>query len=933
MVLNGNEGSGRGGTKAGEARGLSRLRPSAVAAGVAAALLFPGVAVGQEHGAPGERQAQQTQAEVPEDWAERVGICRRTVADCEGRSATATRLTPGETVEVDGRLDESIWERASWITDFIQVEPIEGARPTVRTEVAFAYDDETLYVAGRNYDPEPELIRANLARRDDNGDSDRLKISIDSYLNRQTSYTFTVTAAGGRVEYFSASDSQRDRDDSYDPIWKADAEVTDEGWFAEMAIPFSQLRFNQAEEITFGVNINRFIPGRFEDLFWAPVPEDESGWASWFGDLEGLRGIETRRPIELVPYAASDVGVTSEELLNPDNPFDDQTEFAGRVGADLKMGIGSGLTLDATFNPDFGQVEADPAEVNLSAFPTFFDERRPFFIENANLLRANNLFFSRRIGERPHGSTPGEFADVPESTTILGAAKLTGRTAGGLSIGALGAVTAEESAEYFDPETNVFGDARVEPATGWLVLRGLQEFGTANNEIGLAFTGVRRDLADDDPLATQLNQEAYAGGADLQLQFDGGLTQLSAFLQASHISGTPEAIARVQRFSSHFFQRPDADHVEFDPTRTSMTGTRGSLRFTRRDGDHWQLESYARFTSPGFDINDAGALGRADRIQGGVDLGYTENRVGTFRSWSVASEVESLWNFDGDRLYSEFELRGGLQLLNFWRISTEIDFRPASVSDTQTRGGPLMGTPREIAGSVRVSSPFQNRLRSGGFLYYENDDFGGFVTRIRLDLSYQPGGAWRFSLEPSYTRSANTRQFVTSLDGGGADTFGRRYVFGRIDRHTLSAEVRVDYAFTPELSLEGYFEPFAATGEYSEFGELAEAGGSDLRLYGTDGTTISESSGPAPHVITVQDGPDEFTFARPDFRSLSFRSNLVMRWEWLPGSTLFLVWQLDRGGFDFETGPDAAGLGDLFESPDEPGRNFFAVKATYWLPI
>ena len=233
----------------------------------------------------------------------------------------------------------------------------------------------------------------------------------------------------------------------------------------------------------------------------------------------------------------------------------------------------------------------------------------------ADLLEANDLFFSRRIGERPHGSTPGEFADVPQSTTILGAAKLTGRTAGGLSVGALGAVTSEESAEYFDPEANSFGDARVEPAAGWLVLRGLQEFGTANNEIGLAFTGVRRDLSDDDPLATRLNQEAYAGGADLQLQFDGGLTQLNAILQASHVSGTPEAIGRVQRFSSHYFQRPDAGHVEFDPTRTSMTGARGSLQFSRRDGEHWLLESYARFTSPEFDINDAGALGRADRLR------------------------------------------------------------------------------------------------------------------------------------------------------------------------------------------------------------------------------------------------------------------------------------------------------------------------------
>jgi hypothetical protein len=901
-----------------------------VAALVAAAVfLHPSAAHGQEEGAA----RQQTQAEVPENWAELAGVCRRTNSGCEGRSIRATRLQEDESVDVDGRLDDPIWQRATWTSDFIQIEPIEGARPTVRTEVAFAYDENTLYVAGRMYDPDPSKIRANLARRDDNGESDRLKISIDSYLNRRTSYTFTVTAAGGRVDYFTPSDAQFDRDFSYEPIWKADARVTDEGWFAEMAIPFSQLRFNKSENLTFGVNINRYIPGRFEDLFWAPVPKDESGWTSWFGDLVGLSGIEARRPIELVPYVASDLGVTSEELLDPDNPFQDRTEFNGRIGADLKMGVGSGLTLDATFNPDFGQVEADPAEVNLSAFPTFFDERRPFFVENADLLEANHLFFSRRIGERPHGSPPGTYADVPQATTILGAAKLTGRTSGGLSVGALGAVTAQESAEYFDAPADEFGQARVEPATGWLVLRGLQEFGNANNAVGLAFTGVRRDLSDGDPLALRMNREAYAGGADMRLRFDGGLTALQVVLQGSHIAGTEEAIARVQQFSSHYFQRPDAGHVEFDPTRTSLTGYRAHLAFDRRDGENWLFQAEGTATSPSFDINDAGALSRADRLEGGVDLSYTENDVGTFRNWQVGSEVQSTWNYDGNRLFTELELRGGLQLRNYWGANAEFDFRPGALSDTQTRGGPLMGTPTEVAGSIRLRSPFQGRLNGDVFLYLEDDDIGGWVVQTGLGLQYRPGGAWQFSFNPSYTRSVNARQFVTALENGRAETFGRRYVFGTISRHTLSARIRANYAFSPDLSLEGYFEPFAATGAYTDFGELLTPGSTDLLLYGTAGTTIDESGGDAPHEITVTDGPSQFSFIREDFRALSFRSNLVMRWEWLPGSTLFLVWQLDRGGFGFETGPDPAGIGDLWDTPGEPGRNFFAVKATYWLPI
>lgn len=894
----------------------------------AALLLLPEALHGQQ-----TQRTQQTQAEVPEDWAERAGICRRTVRGCAGKSTRAVRVQPSDGVDVDAVLDEEVWQRAVWTSDFLQREPIEGAEPTVRTEVAFAYDETNLYVAGRMYDPDPSRIRANLARRDDSGESDRLKISIDSYENRQTYYTFTVTAAGGRVDYFGNNDRDFDRDHSYDPIWVADARITEEGWIAEMAIPFSQIRFNQADSLSFGININRFRPADFEDLFWVPVPKDESGFTSWFGDLEGIEGVETRRPVEFLPYVASSLAMTSDELVNPDDPFTEESALTGRIGADVKMGIGSGLTLDATFNPDFGQVEADPAEVNLSAFPTFFREQRPFFVENADLLEANDLFFSRRIGAAPHGSPGGSFADIPENTTILGAAKLTGRTAGGLSIGALGAVTGEESATTFDAETETFGETRVEPLTGWLVLRGQQEFGTANNTAGLAFTGVRRDLSDGDPLASRLNQEAYAGGADLALQFDDGLSNLQAIIQGSHISGTPEAIGRVQRFSSHYFQRPDAGHVEFDPTRTSLTGYRAFLGFDTSDGEHWELESQVLATSPEFDINDAGALSRADRIEAGIDVGYTENTVGTFRSWNLAAEAEAAWNYDGDRLRTELEARWGFTLLNFWAVNGEIDVRPGALSDTGTRGGPLMGTPTEVGGVLSLRSPFQNRLQGDMFLYLEDDDIGGSAVQIGGGLAYRPGGAWQFSLRPSYARSVNTRQFVTSLDGGRTATFGRRYVFGRIDRHTLSTEVRVNYAFTPDLSLEGYFEPFAATGSYSAFGELAEPATTDLRLYGSGGTSISESTGDSPHTITVQDGADEFTFTRPDFRAVSFRSNLVMRWEWLPGSTLFLVWQLDRGGFGFETGPDAAGPGDLLDTVGEPGRNFFAVKATYWLPI
>ena len=914
---------------------MGRVRTMGVAVGLAVSgILGSGLApAGAQEGGEGTDEQQRAQAEVPEDWAARAGVCRRTVAGCEGRSTAATKIREGEAIEVDARLNETVWQRARWVDDFIQMDPVEGASPTVRTEVAFAYDGSTLYVAGRMYDPRPSQIRANLARRDQTGASDRLTIAIDSYLSRRTSYTFTVTAAGGRADHVTTGDSRQERDDSYDPVWSTEARITPEGWIAEMAIPFSQLRYNASEEVVFGVNAVRYVASRSEEIYWAPVPRDEDGWTSWFADLEGLRGIESDRPVEVVPYAASNLRITSDELLDPENPFTDRSEVRGRAGADVKVGVGSSLTLDLAVNPDFGQVEADPAEVNLSAFPTFFRERRPFFVENAELLEAEGLFFSRRIGARPHGSPPGAYADVPEATTILGAAKLTGRTAGGLSLGALGAVTGEETAPYLDPDADVRGRARVEPATGWMVLRGLQEFGTANNTAGLAFTGVRRDLASGEPLAAILNREAYAGGADLQLEFHGGLTRLNLALQGSRIAGSPQAIERVQRFSSHYFQRPDAGHVELDPSRTTLSGYRAEMDFSRRDGDHWAFEAYGNAVSPGFDINDAGALSRADRMAGGVDLAYTENRVGTFRTWSTAAELEGTWNYAGDRLFTELELRGRLDFRNFWTLGGEIDLRPGGVSDVQTRGGPLMGSPDEIGGVVYWNTDTRRRLDAGGFFYWERDELGGWTIQTGTDVDYRPGGAWQFSVTPVYLRRVETRQYVTALDGGPPETFGRRYVFGRIDRHRVSAEIRTDFAFSPELTLEAYVQPFVATGRYSDFGELRRPGSTALRLYGTEGTTIRESEGGAPRTLTVTDGEDVFSFRREDFRSPSFRSNLVLRWQWRPGSTLFVVWQLDRGGFGYETAPDPAGVGGLVDTPDESGRSFFAVKATYWLPI
>lgn len=862
--------------------------------------------------------------------------CRRTVPTCVSKSLGASRLEPGESVDVDGRLDESLWQRAVYTADFTQREPDEGAPATERTEIAFAYTGTALYVGVRMYSDDPAAIRAILARRDEGGDSERIIVLLDGYQNRRTHYGFAVTAAGTRLDWYTSSDGEDygNRDYSFNPVWDAAAVIDSVGWTAEMEIPFSQIRFNRREENTFGININRYIPGKSEDAYWIAVPRQASGWTSWFGDLGGLRDLRARRPVELTPYVATAATLTSSALVDPSDPFRSEQELDGRAGADLKMGIGPSLTLDATFNPDFGQVEADPAEVNLSAFPTFFEERRPFFVEGKELLESEGLFYSRRIGAPPRVRPDADYVDMPRNTTILAAGKLTGRTPAGLSVGALGAVTAEERASTYDLATDRFGKSRVAPSTGWAVLSLKQELGTEGSTVGGSLTAVRRNLGTEDDLALRLNREAYAGMANWNLRLDGGNYELSGFVAGSRIAGTPQAIRRVQEFSAHYFQRPDADYVDYDSTRTSLSGYAAQLQFERTSARHWLWELEASVISPGLDVNDAGQLRKADRIESEGRITYRETVPGsTFRNFSFQLEGAGAWNYGWVRQRNDLELDANFTLLNYWSFGTEISYEPRHQSDVLTRGGPSMGTPRAWGGRFDVSS---DRRRLTTFRLdgsYVRDELGGWAVEFDGRLELKPGGAFQVSVSPEYRRQLESRQYVGRFEGGSEATYGGRYVFAFLDYSEISAQFRVNYAFTPDLSLEAYAEPFAATGKYSRFGELSAAGSRDLRVYGTDGTTITESSGPAPREITVTDGADTFSFEREDFEALSFRSNIVLRWEWRHGSTLFLVWQVDRTGSRPVTGPDPVHPGDSWSSLGEPGQSFIAIKATYWLPI
>ena len=845
------------------------------------------------------------------------------------KQAVAVRVA-SDAIRLDGRLDEEAWGFSPALTDFIQKEPVEGAAPTDRMEVRFVYDNDALLVGARMYSQSGGTIQAPLGRRDDGQQSEHLLVSLDTYLDRRTAYTFGVTASGVRLDHYHPSDNENEIDREFDPVWEARTRVDEDEWTAEMWIPFSQLRFNDLVSQVWGLNLKRWIPSRNEEVFWVPVPRTVQGWSSRFGELRGIEGIRPTRRIELLPYFGGISTITGDP--DPANPFDDGRNLSNRVGADLKMGLGPNLTVEATVNPDFGQVEADPAEVNLSAFETFFSERRPFFLEGSQLLNsrvAGNYFYSRRIGARPSGRASGDFVDFPVNSTILGAAKLTGRFASGTSVAFMAALTDKEHAETFERDTSAFNRVRVAPRTQYGVATIEQEFGPAASTAGFMVTGVHRSLEPGDPLAARLARNAFSGSGDSLLRFKGGEYELHLQGGLTYVEGDPEAMRRLQRSSTHYFQRPDTDHVTLDPSRTTLLGYKGGMGLERTSGRHWLWSGRFDVESPSFDTNDIGRLRAADGTSIRTDLSYRETQPGRlFRNYSINVQVRNEWTFGWDRQPSSVRTNGSVTWNNFWTTKLSANFDLRGQDWRLTRGGPSMGTLRGWTVSAQLSNSAAAQTGWDGLVSYAQDEDGGFEFGASGGLSLRPGPRWQLSVNPSYTRQVDSRQYVAALERQGSRTFGSRYIFGFIDRSTLLAQVRLNYTFKPDLNLDVYVEPFASSGRYYNLGELEASRSRQLRLYGSDGTTIERLLN-GNHLIG--DGADTFTLPNDDFNILSFRSNVVLRWEWRPGSTLFLVWQQDRSSR--ESRADRIGAGDLFGSLSAPGDNLFVVKASFWIPV
>jgi hypothetical protein len=848
------------------------------------------------------------------------------------KQASAIRIPDGS-IHIDGRLDEEVWRQAAPITDFVQKEPNEGAAPAEQIEVRIAYDDRAVYIGAHMYNRQGGRIQAPLGRRDGIEDqAEYLLVSMDTFHDRLTAYSFGVTPAGVRIDRYYPQDDETHFDEGFDPVWEAKTSNAEQGWTAELWIPFSQLRFNDQEQQVWGLNLQRFTPTSNEMDYWTPVPRTQRGWASRFGDLLGMEGIRPTKRIELLPYVAESSAINGGR--DRANPFDNGRNLKSRTGADLKMGVGPNLTLDATVNPDFRQVEADPAEVNLTPFETFFTEKRPFFTEGSrllNLTQITNFFYSRRIGAPPTAPVPGgyDFVDYAETSTILGALKLTGRLRGGTSVGVLGAVTDEESASASRRGSSAVDEIRVAPRTGYGLIQMVQEFGASHSTATVMASAVHRDLKSTDPLAALLSRNAYASASEAILRFKDGQYELRPFFGLVHVEGETGAIARLQRSPLRYYQRPDQNYVVFDPTRTTLDGYTTGANFERTGGRHWLWYFHLNIESPGFEPNDIGRLSSADGTTLTETVRYRETAPGNvFRSYSIGLTQRNEWNYGRDRMHNDVKANLTATLLNFWTATLESGPNYRSYDERLTRGGPMMQTPAGWSTTATLRNrPAAPTIWNGSFMATTDEDGGQSITG-KGGVSFRSATRWQLSLGPNYVREKSSQQYVTTLAGNRPETYGQRYVFSHIERSTLSTQFRLGYTLKPDVNIDVYAEPFTASGRYYDFGELAAPRNRNLRVYGTDGTTVVKQSD-GSRVVT--DGPENFTLKNYDFNVRSFRSNVVLKWEWRPGSTLYVVWQQNRRLS--EPFGERVSVGDLFRSLTATGSNIFVVKMSFWLPV
>jgi hypothetical protein len=832
---------------------------------------------------------------------------------------------------IDGKISEDAWDVVPWSSDFIEKEPNEGTAPIYQTKFKVMYDAKHLYIALRALDDNPELIQQRLTRRDGFA-GDRINVVIDSYHDKRTAFVFTTTAAGVKGEEIATGNGE-DFDESYNPIWYTKANVDDKGWTAEMKIPLSQLRFGNAKEQIWGFNINRTLFRKNERSLWQRIPNAQAGFISEAGELHGLVDLKSQKQLEIQPFTVLQYDSYPKE---GDNPYRDGSDFKVNAGLDAKIGITNDLTLDLTINPDFGQVEADPGTIALDGFQIFFAEQRPFFVENKNIFDfefangRDNLFYSRRIGRNPHRNPnleTGEFADVPQNSTILGAAKFSGKTKNGWSIGVLESVTSNEFAEIRDIDGGT-RDEIVEPLTNYFVARAQKDFNERNSYIGGIFTATNRNL---DGNFSELHTAAYTGGIDFRHTWRNRDFFVDGNSIISHVKGSAKAIENTQRSITRLFQRTDADHVNVDAKRTSLTGTGGKINIGKQGGGNWRYNGGLVWRSPELELNDVGFLRQTDEVIQFAEINRLwQVPTKVYRDIRVSLEQFSSFDFQGNQNNAEYKLQTRINWINNWTTNMGFGHNPISYENAYLRGGPRWRFADKDFVYFYLNSDSTKKLSfTVGYVHRKTEENVNNLSKYVFRMNYQPFDAFSMSLNTELVKSIDKTQYIATTDFGAE----KRYILGKINNQNLSTTLRLNYSLNPNFSVQFYGQPFISRGRYSDFNFVdnptASSFNNRVSLYHQDQISF-EIDGNGNEVFLVDEDLNntvDYSFEKPDFSFVQLQTNLVVRWEYIPGSELFFVWARgSNGSQDVNDSLTDSVRNQVF---DVPANDTFLIKATY----
>lgn len=851
-----------------------------------------------------------------------------------------TKKTVGSPIKLDGIPNEEAWDAVAWGGDFTQFQPNEGKGPSQPTSFKILYDEKFLYVGFRCADAAPDSVVKRMSRRDE-FPGDWVEINIDSYHDKRTAFSFSLSVSGVRGDEF-ISQNGNNWDTSWNPIWLGKTHLDSLGWTAEIRIPLSQLRYGNEAEKVWGLQVSRRLFRKEERSIWQYIPQNAGVWVSGFGELHGLTNVPAQKQVELAPYV---VARTEKYQKQEGNPFATGADSKISAGLDGKVAVTSDLILDFTVNPDFGQVEADPSQVRIDGFQNFFEERRPFFVESRNIFDyqltgseaggdydSDLLFYSRRVGSSPHGYpslADGEYASVPQNTAILGAAKFSGKTKKGWSIGVLESVTQRTMAQI-DHE----GDRRsevVEPLTSYFVGRLQKDINAGNTVLGGIFTGVNRE----NNLNNQLHTGAYSGGLDFLHYWKNRTWYIRGNFVLSRVEGSREVIAKTQRAFEHLFQRPNASEVSVNENRTSLTGTGGTFRFGKIGGKSGRLGQVIKFEtgltyrSPELELNDIGFMLSANEINHftWAGLQYPKS-FSIFRSARINYNHWSRWDFGGQFTYQAFNTNMHANFKNNWQIGTGGTWNAHVISNNALRGGSSLRRPSSLNNWFYIRSDSRKKVLAT--LNISNSWGADQTLRNRdynLTVRMQPLDALNISLSAGYSDNWRRQdQFVDNVAYNGQT----RTIVSEVSQKTMRYTLRLNYNITPDLTIQYYGQPFITRPLYKNFAyvtdPLNKAYDQQFRRFGADQIQFGNGS---YSVDENRDGLTDYSFAKPDFNFVQFRSNLVARWEYKPGSEVYLVWSQGStpdAGTDLDSPINTSLFDNVFA---QQSRNIFLVKLTY----